>query len=198
MLALAAEEPAVAGYLDELAASLPRGGLAGLRVAVDAGHGAAALYAGGLFERLGARVAVTGDEPDEWRDHLYFEAGFARAVDQDLAGEQDRLPGLIEQGLFAVQCPCGSVGGVLPEPRLFQLCHVVVEMTHRRRLQPLVQTPLLVVAEDPDLPGIGVRMGLCVSLGRPAGLSAVALPPVDQGGEGHQQEHQQGVAFSQR
>ena len=29
------------------------------------------------------RPLFTGDEPDEWRDHLYFEAGFARAVVTD-------------------------------------------------------------------------------------------------------------------
>ncbi len=62
--ALEAEVSAVAGYLEELAASLPASGLSGLRVAVDAGHGAAALYAGRLFERCGARVVVTGAEPD--------------------------------------------------------------------------------------------------------------------------------------
>ena len=62
--ALEADGSAVVGYLDGLAASLPGGALDGLRVAVDAGHGAAAFYAGELFERLGARVSIRGAEPD--------------------------------------------------------------------------------------------------------------------------------------
>lgn len=52
-------------YLDALAASLPgERPLAGLRVALDPGHGAASTYAGALFARLGAEVAVLCAEPD--------------------------------------------------------------------------------------------------------------------------------------
>jgi len=52
-------------YLDHLAATLPSGQpLAGLRIAVDAGHGAASPFAGPLLERLGAEVTVICAEPD--------------------------------------------------------------------------------------------------------------------------------------
>ncbi|HEX2253905.1 MAG TPA: hypothetical protein VHQ65_11615 [Thermoanaerobaculia bacterium] len=48
---------------------MPAGGagappLAGLRVALDAAHGAAAPFARALFERLGAAVVMLGDRPD--------------------------------------------------------------------------------------------------------------------------------------
>jgi len=59
-------------YLDHLAASVsPAAGaagdapaLAGLRVVLDTGHGAASAYAGRLFQRLGAEVAVLCAAPD--------------------------------------------------------------------------------------------------------------------------------------
>lgn len=57
-----------APYLDALAASAGAAGsrpLAGLRLALDTGHGAATPYARDLFERLGAEVvAHLGDAPD--------------------------------------------------------------------------------------------------------------------------------------
>jgi phosphoglucosamine mutase len=55
-------------YLDSLAAPLLAHGttppLAGLRVVLDTGNGAASPYAGPVFERLGARVTVIHDAPD--------------------------------------------------------------------------------------------------------------------------------------
>jgi phosphoglucosamine mutase len=66
--AVCAERLDPAPYLAALATSV--GGaaarpLAGLRVALDTGHGAAAPYARGLFEELGAAVVATlGDAPD--------------------------------------------------------------------------------------------------------------------------------------
>jgi len=61
-----APEPAlVARYLDRLAASLSgERPLAGLRIALDTGNGAASPYAGALFERLGAAAEVLHDGPD--------------------------------------------------------------------------------------------------------------------------------------
>lgn len=56
---------AVASYLESLAATLTGDRpLAGLRVALDAGNGAAAPHVGGLFEELGAEVTLRGDQPD--------------------------------------------------------------------------------------------------------------------------------------
>lgn len=55
----------VAGYADWLASTL--GGdapLAGLRIALDAAHGAAAPFAGALFARLGAEPIVLNAQPD--------------------------------------------------------------------------------------------------------------------------------------
>ena len=52
-------------YLGHLAATLPKGApLAGLRVVLDAGNGAASGYAGELFERLGAQVVLLHAEPN--------------------------------------------------------------------------------------------------------------------------------------
>ncbi len=51
----------VEGLLATLAGELP---LAGLKVALDAAHGAAAPFAAELFTRAGAEVAVIGDQPD--------------------------------------------------------------------------------------------------------------------------------------
>lgn len=52
-------------YLDALAAGLPgESPLAGLRIAIDCGHGAASAFAGPLFSRLGARVDVLNAEPN--------------------------------------------------------------------------------------------------------------------------------------
>ena len=52
-------------YLERLAASLPgERPLAGLRIALDTGNGAASPYAGTLFERLGAEARVLHDTPD--------------------------------------------------------------------------------------------------------------------------------------
>lgn len=67
--ALGAPESApVAAYLDALAASLPAAAgsapLAGLRVALDTGNGAASAYAGPLFTRLGAEPRVIHAAPD--------------------------------------------------------------------------------------------------------------------------------------
>lgn len=52
-------------YLRHLAATVPGDRpLAGLRVVLDAGHGAASLYAGELFERLGAQVTLLHAAPN--------------------------------------------------------------------------------------------------------------------------------------
>jgi phosphoglucosamine mutase len=55
-------------YLDHLAESVPAGPdelpLAGLRIALDAGNGAASPMAGPLFDRLGAETLVLHAEPD--------------------------------------------------------------------------------------------------------------------------------------
>jgi phosphoglucosamine mutase len=52
-------------YLRHLASTLPAGlPLAGLRVVLDAGNGAASTYAGELFERLGAGVTLLHAAPD--------------------------------------------------------------------------------------------------------------------------------------
>jgi phosphoglucosamine mutase len=52
-------------YLRHLAATLPgQNPLAGLRVVLDTGNGAASGYAGELFERLGAQVVLLHAEPD--------------------------------------------------------------------------------------------------------------------------------------
>jgi phosphoglucosamine mutase len=65
--ALAADLPADASlrelYLDRLASTVP-GGLAGLKVVLDTGNGAASFYAGELFERLGAEVTRLHAQPD--------------------------------------------------------------------------------------------------------------------------------------
>ena len=50
-------------YIEHLAATLP-GGLAGMRLVVDAAHGAASFLAPALFERLGATVDRIGCSPD--------------------------------------------------------------------------------------------------------------------------------------
>jgi phosphoglucosamine mutase len=50
-------------YIEHLAATLP-GGLNGLRIVVDAAHGAASFLAPALFERLGAVVDCIGCAPD--------------------------------------------------------------------------------------------------------------------------------------
>jgi phosphoglucosamine mutase len=50
-------------YVEFLAATLP-GGIGGLHIVVDAGHGAATYLAPALFERLGARVERMGCAPD--------------------------------------------------------------------------------------------------------------------------------------
>jgi len=50
-------------YIEHLASTLP-GGLAGVRLVVDAAHGAATHLAPALFERLGARVDRMGCAPD--------------------------------------------------------------------------------------------------------------------------------------
>jgi len=52
-------------YLDHLAATLPPGRpLAGLKVVLDAGNGAASTYGAPLFERLGAAVVLLHAAPD--------------------------------------------------------------------------------------------------------------------------------------
>jgi phosphoglucosamine mutase len=73
----APEAALVERYLDHLAATVPAAGagdradpgtaerpLAGLRIALDTGNGAASPMAGALFERLGAEVAVLHADPD--------------------------------------------------------------------------------------------------------------------------------------
>src|SRR5579872_4306384 len=50
-------------YVEHLASTLPRGAQ-GLKIVVDAGHGAATYLAPALFERLGARVTRMGCAPD--------------------------------------------------------------------------------------------------------------------------------------
>ncbi len=64
---LAAAPDAAAPYLEGLRARVPGDGsrpLAGLRVGLDAAHGAAAPYAERLFAGLGATVVARGDRPD--------------------------------------------------------------------------------------------------------------------------------------
>jgi phosphoglucosamine mutase len=69
--ALAAEVPADASlrerYLSRLASTVSASAerpLAGLKVVLDAGNGAASFYAGDLFERLGAAVVLLHAEPN--------------------------------------------------------------------------------------------------------------------------------------
>ncbi len=50
-------------YIEHLAATLP-GGLGGMRMVIDAAHGAASFLAPALFERLGASVDRIGCAPD--------------------------------------------------------------------------------------------------------------------------------------
>ncbi|MCP4658575.1 MAG: phosphoglucosamine mutase [bacterium] len=62
---LRVDDRVVAAYLDALAGALPgERPLAGLAVALDAGHGAASPYARELFARLGAGVTLIAAEPD--------------------------------------------------------------------------------------------------------------------------------------
>ena len=62
--ALAAEPELRERYLRHLAATIPgERPLAGLRVVLDTGNGAASGYAGELFERLGAKVTLLHAEP---------------------------------------------------------------------------------------------------------------------------------------
>jgi phosphoglucosamine mutase len=61
--ALTVDEGLDREYIEHLAATLPAG-LAGVRLAVDAAHGAATYLAPALFERLGAQVQWIGCAPD--------------------------------------------------------------------------------------------------------------------------------------
>jgi phosphoglucosamine mutase len=61
--ALSVDEGLDRAYIEHLAATLP-GGLAGVRLVVDAAHGAATHLAPALFERLGAKVDRMGCAPD--------------------------------------------------------------------------------------------------------------------------------------
>lgn len=96
---------AVESYLRSLAATVPEGrpggALADLRVALDAGHGAASPYAGELFARLGAQVTVRYAEPDGRNinagcgaTHPEVVAELTRATGSDLGfafdGDADR------------------------------------------------------------------------------------------------------------
>lgn len=63
----------VQGYLDHVAALLPAQGLAGLKVVVDAGHGAAHALGPALLKRLGAEVVALGVQPDG--DNINREGG---------------------------------------------------------------------------------------------------------------------------
>ncbi len=97
-------------YLGALAASLPgERPLAGLAVALDAANGAAAPYAEGLFQRLGARVSAIGNTPDGRNINLgcgsTAPAGLAAvAVERGAAlgfafdGDADRAVFVDEQG----------------------------------------------------------------------------------------------------
>ncbi len=59
------DQSAVAAYLDHLITSVPgENPFAGLTIALDAAHGAAAPFAAELFTRLGANTRVIGDQPD--------------------------------------------------------------------------------------------------------------------------------------
>lgn len=51
-------------FVELVLATLPGGSLGGLRLVVDAAHGAAAPVAAGLFARLGAAVEMVNDRPD--------------------------------------------------------------------------------------------------------------------------------------
>ncbi len=53
-----------ARYVAALAATAPPAALAGLRLVIDAAHGAAAPWAGSLFRGLGAEVTLLGASPD--------------------------------------------------------------------------------------------------------------------------------------
>ena len=61
--ALVVDEGLDHAYIDHLASTLPTG-LEGLRIVVDAAHGAASFLAPELFERLGAAVDCIGCAPD--------------------------------------------------------------------------------------------------------------------------------------
>ncbi len=61
--ALVADEGLDRAYIEHLAATLPAG-LAGIRMVVDASHGAATYLGPALFERLGAQVDRIGCAPD--------------------------------------------------------------------------------------------------------------------------------------
>ena len=60
---LTADEGLDRAYIDHLAGTLP-GGLAGVRMVVDAANGAASYLAPALFERLGAKVECIACAPD--------------------------------------------------------------------------------------------------------------------------------------
>lgn len=51
-------------YADHLVGTLPPGALDGLRIVVDCANGAGSAVAPGVFERLGAKVAVIAGDPD--------------------------------------------------------------------------------------------------------------------------------------
>jgi phosphoglucosamine mutase len=60
---LVTEEPLRKRYLDHLASTIEEP-LDGLKIVLDTGNGAASVYAGEIFERLGARVTLLHAEPD--------------------------------------------------------------------------------------------------------------------------------------
>ena len=94
---LTVEDALDALYLDDLAAtlgvtagteSLP---LAGLKVVLDAGNGAASGYAGPLFSRLGAEVVLLGVSPDGRNVNLGCGSTAPEAMAQRVVGERADL-----------------------------------------------------------------------------------------------------------
>lgn len=90
---LAVEAALDALYLDDLAATLEAPGrpLAGLKVVLDAGNGAASAYAGPLFSRLGAEVVVLGTSPDGRNVNLGCGSTAPEAMARRVAAERADL-----------------------------------------------------------------------------------------------------------
>ncbi len=110
-LALNVDARAVERYLDRLLAIARDSDvdLARLHLVLDTGHGAASALAGSLFERLGARVDILGDQPNGRNinegvgsTHPEVVAARVRALGADLGlafdGDADRCIVVDEQG----------------------------------------------------------------------------------------------------
>lgn len=106
---LAADEGGADRYLDHLAGSVPAGALSGMRIVVDAAHGAASALAVRLLERLGAETSAIGVDPDgrninDGVGSTHPEALAAAVLDAGadlglaLDGDADRLVAVDERG----------------------------------------------------------------------------------------------------